>query len=54
MDEDLRKITFKLIVQMSLIFGLISASIHQLWFFYNNIVVDFFQIIHYTNLFGIR
>ena len=35
-DKNLRNITFKLIIQMSLIFGLISASLHQVWFFYNN------------------
>ena len=40
-DKNLRNITFKLIVQMSLIFGLISASLHQVWFFYNNRSDDF-------------
>jgi hypothetical protein len=40
-DKNLRNITFKLIVQMSLIFGLISASLHQLWFFYNSRSDDF-------------
>ena len=40
-DKNLRNITFKLIIQMSLIFGLISASLHQLWFFYNNRSDDF-------------
>jgi len=40
-DKNLRNITFKLIVQISLIFGLISASIHQVWFFYNSRSDDF-------------
>lgn len=35
-DKNLRNITFKLIFQMSIIFGLISASLHQVWFFYNS------------------
>ena len=35
-NKNLRNITFSLIVKMSLIFGLISASLHQVWFFYNN------------------
>lgn len=55
MDEDLRKITFKLIVQMSLIFGLISASIHQVWFFYNNKSDDFLNsllVMFAGNIFG--
>jgi hypothetical protein len=34
--KNLSNITFSLIVKMSLIFGLISASLHQVWFFYNN------------------
>ena len=33
-NKNLRNITFSLIVKMSLIFGLISASLHQLWFFF--------------------
>jgi len=34
--RNLSNISFSLIVKMSLIFGLISASLHQVWFFYNN------------------
>ena len=55
LDEDLRKINFKLIVQMSLIFGLISASIHQVWFFYNNKSDDFLNsllVMFAGNIFG--
>jgi hypothetical protein len=40
-NKNLRNITFSLIVKMSLIFGLISASLHQLWFFYNSKSDDF-------------
>jgi len=40
-DKNLRNITFSLIVKMSLIFGFISASLHQVWFFYNNKSDDF-------------
>ena len=36
-EEDLGNLTFKGIVQMSVIFALISATLHQLWFFYNDI-----------------
>ena len=55
LDKDLRKINFKLIVQMSLIFGLISASIHQVWFFYNNKSDDFLNsllVMFVGNIFG--
>jgi RsiW-degrading membrane proteinase PrsW (M82 family) len=40
---------------MSLIFGLISASLHQLWFFYNSKSDDFLSdlIVMFTgNIFG--
>ena len=40
-DKNLRNITLKLIVKMSLIFGLISASLHQVWFYYNEKSDDF-------------
>jgi len=40
-DSNLRNITLKLIVKMSLIFGLISASLHQVWFYYNEKSDDF-------------
>ena len=36
-EEDLGNLTFKDIIQMSVIFALISATLHQLWFFYNNV-----------------
>ena len=54
-DKDLRNINLKSIVQMSLIFGLISASLHQLWFFYNSKSDDFLTdlIVMFTgNIFG--
>ena len=36
-EEDLGNLTFKGIIQMSVIFALISTTLHQLWFFYNNV-----------------
>ena len=36
-EEDLRNLTFKGITQMSVIFALISATLHQLWYFYNDV-----------------
>jgi hypothetical protein len=36
-EENLENLTFKGIIQMSLIFSLISATLHQLWFFYNDV-----------------
>lgn len=40
-DRDLLKITFKSILIMSVIFSLISATLHQLWFFYNGVTDQF-------------
>ena len=34
-DKELTKITPKAILQMSVVFALISATLHQLWFFFN-------------------
>jgi len=34
-DRELIKITPKAILQMSVVFALISATLHQLWFFFN-------------------
>lgn len=34
-DKELIKITPKAILQMSVVFALISATLHQLWFFFN-------------------
>jgi hypothetical protein len=36
-EEDLKNLTIKSILQMSVIFSLLSATLHQLWFFYNNV-----------------
>ena len=36
-EEDLRNLTFRGIAQMSVIFALISATLHQLWYFYNDV-----------------
>lgn len=36
-EEDLKDLTFKSILQMSIIFALLSATLHQLWFFYNQV-----------------
>ena len=36
-EEDLKDLTFKSILQMSIIFSLLSATLHQLWFFYNQV-----------------
>ena len=36
-EEDLGNLTFKGIIQMAVIFSLISATLHQLWFFYNGV-----------------
>jgi hypothetical protein len=55
LQKNLRNITLKLIVKMSLIFGIISASLHQLWFFYNNKNEDFlsgFFIMFVGNILG--
>ena len=35
-DKELTKLTSKAILQMSVVFGLISATLHQLWYFYND------------------
>jgi len=35
-DRELRNITFKAILKMSVVFAFLSASVHQLWFFYND------------------
>ena len=35
-DKELTKITSKAILQMSVVFAFISATLHQLWFFYND------------------
>ena len=40
-EEDLRNLTFKGIAQMSVIFAFISATLHQLWFFYNAVSEKF-------------
>jgi hypothetical protein len=34
-DKELKQISPKAILQMSIVFALISATLHQLWFFYN-------------------
>jgi hypothetical protein len=34
-EKDLLNITRKSIVQMSFVFAILSASLHQIWFFYN-------------------
>jgi len=55
MDKDLQNINFKMIVHMSLIFGLISASLHQLWFFYNSKSDEFLNnlfVMFAGNIFG--
>jgi len=40
-EEDLRNLTFKGIAQMSVIFALLSATLHQLWFFYIAVTDNF-------------
>jgi len=35
-DKELTKITSKAILQMSVVIALINATLHQLWFFYND------------------
>jgi len=55
LQKNLLNITLRLIVKMSLIFGIISASLHQLWFFYNNKNDDFlsgFFIMFVGNILG--
>ena len=42
-DKELTKITPKSILQMSVVFSLISATLHQLWFFYNGKTDAFLQ-----------
>ena len=42
-DKELTKITPKSILQMSVVFALISATLHQLWFFYNGKTDAFLQ-----------
>lgn len=40
---------------MSLIFGFISASLHQVWFYYNNKSVEFLSdllVMYVGNIFG--
>ena len=34
-DKELLNISAKAIIQMSLVFAILSASLHQIWFFYN-------------------
>ena len=54
-EEDLRNLTFKGIVQMSVIFALISATLHQLWFFYNAVSDNFLHstvVMAFGNLLG--
>lgn len=36
-EDDLKNLTFKSILQMSMIFALLSATLHQLWYFYNQV-----------------
>jgi hypothetical protein len=36
-EADLRNLSFQAIVQMSFIFALLSAALHQLWFYYNGV-----------------
>ena len=40
-EEDLQNLTFKGIAQMSVIFAFISATLHQLWYFYNDVSDNF-------------
>ena len=40
-EEDLQNLTFKGIAQMSVIFSLLSATLHQLWYFYNDVSGNF-------------
>lgn len=43
LDKELTKLTSKCILQMSVIFAVISATLHQLWFFYNGKSEAFLQ-----------
>ena len=40
-EDDLKNLTFKSILLMSVIFALLSATLHQLWFFYNHVSDQF-------------
>lgn len=40
-EDDLKNLTFKSIMLMSVIFALLSATLHQLWFFYNHVSDQF-------------
>jgi len=40
-EDDLKNLTFKNIWLMSIIFALLSATLHQLWFFYNHVSDQF-------------
>ena len=40
-EDDLKNLTFKNILLMSIIFALLSATLHQLWFFYNHVSDQF-------------
>ena len=40
-EDDLKNLTFKSILLMSVIFALLSAMLHQLWFFYNHVSDQF-------------
>lgn len=40
-EDDLKNLTFKSILLMSIIFALLSATLHQLWFFYNHVSDQF-------------
>ena len=55
LQKNLRNITLRLIIKISFIFGVTSASLHQLWFFYNNKNDDFlisFLMMFVGNIFG--
>jgi len=42
-ERELLNITAKAIFQMSFVFAILSASLHQIWFFYNDKTQDFIQ-----------
>lgn len=42
-DKELLNISAKAIIQMSLVFACLSASLHQIWFFYNGKTEEFTQ-----------
>jgi hypothetical protein len=54
-EEDLGNLTFKGIVQTSIIFALISATLHQLWYYYTEVsemFVENFFVMAVGNLLG--